>query len=220
MQDAASKKPTGAESGAERAYSSMKEVEEDVNKMKDAITAAEYAGNRAEADMLKKKLAGVQRTIEQAKERAAARAREMAADQMKNDWDNPSPEMIADAKKFNLDLTDPAIRAELIRCANEQAEGKDPSVEAAKRAASGGLWSRLRSSLPLRYAAIGAAVAVVVVAWRIHHWLGVIGGPPGDPRALGAHDSGGPLGVHDARELGVMDEPWVDDADGTDDLDW
>ena len=75
----------------------------------------------------------------------------------------------------------------------------------------------------MRYAAIGAAVAVVVVAWRVRHWLGVfgaIGGPLGDPRVLGAPDSGGPLGVHDARELGEVDEPWVDDADGTDDLDW
>lgn len=44
------------------------------------------------------------------------------------DWDNPTPEMIEDAKKHGLDLTDPVVVAELKRLEQEAVDGKLPPM--------------------------------------------------------------------------------------------
>ena len=51
-------------------YSSMEELNADVAKMKDAISAAEYNNDRAQANILKKRLSNVETWLEEAKEKA------------------------------------------------------------------------------------------------------------------------------------------------------
>lgn len=51
-------------------YSSMEELNADVAKMKDAISAAEYNNDRAQAEMLKKRLRNVEDWLSQAREKA------------------------------------------------------------------------------------------------------------------------------------------------------
>eukprot|EP01043_Picozoa_sp_COSAG02_P061128 COSAG02_NODE_8143_length_2693_cov_3.220123_2_plen_145_part_00 len=51
-------------------YSSMEELNADVAKMKDAISAAEYNNDRAQANMLKKRLKNVENWLSEAKEKA------------------------------------------------------------------------------------------------------------------------------------------------------
>lgn len=51
-------------------YSSMEELNADVAKMKDAISAAEYNNDRAQAKMLKKRLRNVENWLSEAKEKA------------------------------------------------------------------------------------------------------------------------------------------------------
>lgn len=62
---------TGGDDGStfER-YSSMEELNADVAKMKDAISAAEYNNDRAQANMLKTRLRNVENWLSEAKEKA------------------------------------------------------------------------------------------------------------------------------------------------------
>ena len=87
-------------------YTSMQELENDLAKMKDAIAAAEYNGNRAEADMLRKRLTSVQTIVDKAREKAVQAARRKAMP----DWSNPSEDDIKEAKEHGLDLTDETVR--------------------------------------------------------------------------------------------------------------
>lgn len=51
-------------------YTSMEELNADVAKMKDAISAAEYNNDRAQASMLRKRLRNVENWLAEAKEKA------------------------------------------------------------------------------------------------------------------------------------------------------
>merc|ERR1712232_1424962 len=62
--------------------------------------------------------------IKQAKEAIKKRDQEEASPPPAVDWENPTPEMIADAKKHGLDLEDPMVKAELKRMEAEGLMGK------------------------------------------------------------------------------------------------
>ena len=66
---------SGGGRGQFERYSSMAELEADVAKMKDALSAAEYNNNRAEARMLRQRLRNIDEWLEKAKAKAV-RARQ------------------------------------------------------------------------------------------------------------------------------------------------
>lgn len=125
--------------------------------------------------------------------KAAKQAMREPVEKPKMDWSNPSPEMIEDAKKYNLDLTDPLVVEELQRLEREgltdappddldeyEGSGAAPDATAASRRpkARSGAASALPPAfdappddldwdVKVPWARYAALVLVVVVAWRV-----------------------------------------------------
>ena len=147
----------GGGGGQFERYSSMAELEADVAKMKDAISAAEYNNNKAEAKLLKQRLQKVEDWVATAREKAMAEARKKAMP----DWSNPSEKEIEEAKEHGLDLTDPDVQAELARLSREKAgdgDGDDPIAEGATETPKNG------GMTPWK---VGVLVAMMVMAFRV-----------------------------------------------------
>jgi len=114
--------------------------------------------------------------IEQAKQAIRQQRNPEPAPQQKVDWDAPTSEMIEDAKKYGLDLTDPAILEELKRMEREgvPTEGSD---EAPGAPATGGLGfgafvdhpAKMPDGPPVPWMSYLALFAVVFGAWRLVH---------------------------------------------------
>ena len=108
----------------ERRYTNMKELSDDIAKMRDALSAAEYNGNHTEAKMLRQRINKVEAIIDVARQKAVQKAMP--------DWSNPSEEDIREAKEHGLDLTDKFVREELQRLSREkigEADADEPTNE-------------------------------------------------------------------------------------------
>jgi len=129
--------------------------------------------------------------------KAAKKALKEPPEKPKMDWSNPTPEMIEDAKKYNLDLTDPLVIEELQRLESEgladvppeeleeleAAAGSEGGLGAPARAASGAARAAAAASssppafdappadldwgAPVPWARYIVLFFVMVVAWRL-----------------------------------------------------
>ncbi|CAK0877108.1 unnamed protein product [Prorocentrum cordatum] len=114
--------------------------------------------------------------IEQAKQAIRQQRNPEPAQQQKVDWNAPTPEMIEDAKKYGLDLTDPAIIEELKRMEKDgiPPEGSDDAPGASS---AGGLGfgafvdhpSKMPDGPPVPWMSYLVLFAAVFGAWRLVH---------------------------------------------------
>ena len=185
----------GADGQFER-YSSMAELEADVAKMKDAISAAEYNNNRAEANVLKQRLKKVEDWVATAREKAMAEARKKAMP----DWANPSEKEIKEAKEHGLDLTDPQVQEELARLSREKAgrgDGDDPIAEGDVDGTGAE-----KTNAGLTPWKIGVMVAMMIMAMRVMQHSYVI--------YTNYHSAADPISVESAAQF-------LDETGGADD---
>jgi hypothetical protein len=114
--------------------------------------------------------------IDQAKQAIRQQQNPEPAQQQNVNWDAPTPEMIEDAKKYGLDLNDPAILEELKRMEKEgfPNEGSDETPGAST---AGGLGfgafvdhpPKMPDGPPVPWMSYLALFAVVFGAWRLVH---------------------------------------------------
>lgn len=101
----------------------------------------------------------------------------------KLDWDNPTPEMIADAKKYDLDLTDPLVIQELKRLERDGLSALD--MEDPDSAGASGSWTpdmpppNVDLSVRVPWSRYVGLFVAMFVGWRLLHagvvrWLLVL----------------------------------------------
>jgi len=86
------------------------------------------------------------------------------------DWENPSPEMVQDAKQYDLDLTDPLVVAELKRLEREGINSTSPDEEPppAATAFDGGVPPLSEAdSVPVPWMRYGLLLAAMIAFWRL-----------------------------------------------------